>query len=287
MDRINSIEEIGEKISVIRNLRKGFVTNFYLDFFKHSIWIKKGDFYSFREGDTFFFIKKNTGFWNVFYNSTDLEELKCGLEHLSRENKDQILIFDIVGNEVQSNEISTILHEIGMTDYCSLVRMSRLTTPSEYEDSFSNIEFASINQAEEIYSLLLCHFDVKTEQIPYLEEIKEYAQQNHILIYRKENRIIGFVIFEKNKSTQYLRYWFVHPDFRDLKIGGSLLRRFFYEGKDTKRQLFWVIRSNDNAIKRYRHYGFAEENMYDLVYINSTNSCNVLSNSDLNRGKGA
>ena len=68
-----------------------------------------------------------------------------------------------------------------------------------------------------------------------------------------------------NATTHYLRYWFTHPDFRDKKVGSRLLRRFFEEGRDTKRQLFWVIRSNENAIKRYRHYGFAEENMFDFV----------------------
>ena len=74
---------------------------------------------------------------------------------------------------------------------------------------------------------------------------------------------------EMNATTLYLRYWFTHPDFRDRKVGSRLLRRFFEEGKDTKRQLFWVIRSNKNAIKRYRHYGFKEENMLDFVLRNN------------------
>ena len=39
----------------------------------------------------------------------------------------------------------------------------------------------------------------------------------------------------------------------------------YEEGKDTKRQIFWVIRTNENAIKRYKHYGFNEENMFDYV----------------------
>lgn len=42
MDKIVSIEQLQELIINIRNLRKGFLTNFYLDKFKHSIWIEKG-----------------------------------------------------------------------------------------------------------------------------------------------------------------------------------------------------------------------------------------------------
>ena len=75
-----------------------------------------------------------------------------------------------------------------------------------------------------------------------------------------------FLIYELNATTLYLRYWFTHPDYRDTKVGSRLLRRFFEEGKDTKRQLFWVIRTNENAIVRYRPYGFAEENMFDYVF---------------------
>ncbi|MBA4320402.1 MAG: N-acetyltransferase, partial [Flavobacterium sp.] len=40
------------------------------------------------------------------------------------------------------------------------------------------------------------------------------------------------------------------------------------KGRNTKRQLFWVIKSNENAIKRYLHYGFKEEKMYNFVMIN-------------------
>ena len=108
-------------------------------------------------------------------------------------------------------------------------------------------------------------FDEQTEQIPYYEELLNYVSQGHVLVCEEDGMMAGFLIYELNTTTLYLRYWFTHPDFRDKKVGSRLLRRFFDEGKDTKRQLFWVIRTNENAIMRYRHYGFTEENMYDYV----------------------
>lgn len=268
MNKIISIEEIVEQISEIRNLKKGFVTNFYLDVFKHSIWIKNGDFYSYRYGDTIFLIKKNNSFWNIFYNSTNLEELKNAVLQIKNTCEENVLMFDIIGNAEQMDLIKNIFRDLGLYNYCSLVRMSRMTSHVDYEASFDNIKFAKLEQAVYILKQLRIYFDGKTEQIPYLEELEEYIRQNHVLIYCNENIIIGFVIYEKNKTTQYLRYWFVQSEYRDLKIGGTLLKRFFYEGNDTKRQLFWVIKSNENAIKRYRHYGFVEENLFDNVYTN-------------------
>jgi len=116
-----------------------------------------------------------------------------------------------------------------------------------------------------IRHLLHTYFDEQTEQIPYDEELEDYARQSHVLVCEKQDQMAGFLIYELNASTLYLRYWFALPDFRDRKVGSRLLRRFFEEGKDTKRQLLWVIRTNENAIKRYKHYGFKEENMYDYI----------------------
>ena len=43
------------------------------------------------------------------------------------------------------------------------------------------------------------------------------------------------------------------------------MRRFFEEGKETRRQILWVMRTNGDAMEKYRHYGFVEEDMFDHV----------------------
>ena len=142
--------------------------------------------------------------------------------------------------------------------------MTRMAEPFDYTPD------ASIRKANEadipmVSQLLYEYFNPQNEQIPYDEELLDYARQGHVLVCEEQGRMAGFLIYELNTTTLYLRYWFTHPDFRDKKVGSRLLRRFFEEGRDTKRQLFWVIRDNENAIKRYKHYGFKEENMYDFV----------------------
>lgn len=174
------------------------------------------------------------------------------------------MMFDIVGRDVQCQPVVELFCAKGFREATSLVRMTRPTTPMDYiaDDTVRCAEEVDI---PEISGLLHTFFDEQTEQIPYEEELLEYARQGHVLICEENGQMAGFLVYEINATTLYLRYWFTHPDFRDHKVGSRLLRRFFEEGKDTKRQLFWVIRSNENAIKRYRHYGFVEENMYDFV----------------------
>jgi ribosomal protein S18 acetylase RimI-like enzyme len=266
MNEIVSINDIVVSIAEIRNLRKGFITNFFLDYFKHQVWINHGVFYTEKIGDTLFLIKKNDDFWNVFYASTSQEELKSAFLKFKESHHDIIIMVDIVGRKNDCEQMVSSLKEILPYEYCGLVRMSRFAS-LDYEPS-ENISYVKKGQVDEIYSLLNTYFDKRTEQIPYREELEDCAEKNHILIYKVENKIAGFVVFEMSKMSLYLRYWFVHPDFREKGIGSKLFKQFFYEGRETKRQQLWVICTNENAIKRYVHYGFKDENLFDFVITN-------------------
>jgi len=267
MVKLNSVEEIRELVTEVRNRRLGFVTNFYLDEYKHNVWIRKGDFFYDKVGDTLFLIKKSETFCNLFYNSISVDALCNDLKEFKLKYPELLAMVDIVGRDMQCEPLIAAMQQIGFNEATSLVRMTRITQPMEYVED-STIALATTDEVVEIYNMLHQFFDEKTEQIPYLDELQEYAKEGHIIVCHEEGRVAGFVIYEINATTLYLRYWFTHPDFRDKNVGSRLLRRFFEEGKNTKRQLFWVIRSNENAIKRYRHYGFTEENMYDIVMSN-------------------
>ena len=110
------------------------------------------------------------------------------------------------------------------------------------------------------------------EQIPSVEEIEKWIDKQAIYVVRgnADEPILGFVIFDLSPATLYLRYWFVHPSARGKGVGGRLLKAMFAAGRDTKRQYFWVKADNDNAIKRYQHYGFNFEPMKDVVMARST-----------------
>lgn len=267
MQKVQSIGQLQQLSAEIRSLRRGFITNFFLDPVKHGLWIAKGDCYTELMGSTMFVIKQSPGFWNVFYCSTTLEDFSRDLSEFMAEHCNETMVFDIVGRDIQCQPMVELFHSKGCKEATSLMRMNRITTPMEYTPD-SSIRKATEDDIPEVCRLLHTYFDEQTEQIPYDEELLDYARQGHVLVCEEEGEMAGFLIYELNATTLYLRYWFTHPDHRDRKVGSRLLRCFFEKGKDTKRQLFWVIRTNENAIVRYRHYGFAEENMYDYVMRN-------------------
>ena len=264
MQLVQSIEQIRFLSGEVRALHKGFITNYYIDEAKHTIWIAKGDCYVEQVGNTLFIIKQSPSFWNVFYCSTTLDEFSTDLSSFMTDHSDTTMLFDIVGRDVQCQPVVELFLGKGCKEATSLVRMMRITARREYVAD-STVRLADERDVKKISQLLHTYFDEQTEQIPYDEELEDYARQSHVLVCEEQDQMAGFLIYELNASTLYLRYWFTHPDFRDRKVGSRLLRRFFEEGKDTKRQLFWVICTNENAIKRYKHYGFTEENMYDYI----------------------
>lgn len=264
MQVVKSFEELQQQVAEIRSLRLGFITNFFADPVKNCLWIEKRDCFTERVDNTLFIVKQNPSFWNVFYCSTTIEALGNDVEVFQTQHPDVTMMYDIVGREIQCQPLVELFKTKECKEATSLVRMTKVTKPMDFTPD-GTVRYASEKELPIISKYLHEFFDERTEQIPYDEELIDYTKQGHVLVCEEGGQVAGFVVFELNATTLYLRYWFTHPDYRDRKVGSKLLRRFFEEGKNTKRQLFWVIRTNENAIVRYKHYGFTEENMFDYV----------------------
>ena len=257
MKRVTSFEEVQSLVSEIRGLKMGFVTNFFPDPFKVSLWCKHDSFFHVCYGNTIFFLRKRSRLVNLYYCATGEGVLKDNLSTFLKEHDQPFLVVDIVGGDSVLS-CKQLFVDKGFEEHTTLVRMSRVP---------GVVSEATDQDISSILDLYHQYFDPYSEQIPLQEELVQWVSSKSILVSRVGEKVVGFLIYELIGVTLYLRYWFVHPDYRDCKIGASLFREFFYRGKMTKRQLFWVITSNENAIKRYMHYGFSQEKMFDHVLI--------------------
>jgi GNAT superfamily N-acetyltransferase len=266
MVKIENFDQILVSIETIKAKKQGYLTNFYHDRNKVSLWIKHSMLFYINVEETLFVIKENTDFLTLFYFTTTTEQLQKALSLLKFELTGKTLVVDIIGNDSSLRKLEFAFAENSFQTYSSLCRMSRVISGKEIE-ILSKVNFAIREDALTIELLLKEYFDPVCEQLPLLEEIIDWIDLKHLLVCKVEDQIIGFLIFDLKGKTSYLRYWFTNPLHRDKKIGSQLLRKFFLISNSTKRQLFWVIEDNENAIKRYRHYGFERENMYDKVLI--------------------
>lgn len=268
MHCVNLFSEIEDGVREVRSSKSGFITNFFPEKERVSLWIDRRVFLKIKIGETIFFLKENEDFTMLYYLSTNHTALLDSLTALTKATPLVTYISDLVGKE-NILETKVLFENSGFQEYTYLVRMNRMIhEPERHYEKPENLKEAELHQTDELLNLFNSYFDPKAEQIPLKEEIIKWINLGSLLVYEVENQIAGFIIYDLNGTTLYLRYWFVHPEFRERKIGSHLFNYFLFKGKDTKRQLFWVINSNANAIKRYKHYGFSEERMYNYIMIN-------------------
>ena len=138
------------------------------------------------------------------------------------------------------------------------------------DDSWKMDPNAVIGTSEDIAQINIAlkdNFDPLSEQLPSVDELRDYIERKQVLVIKDGSNLCGFIIFEVTGMTWYLRYWFTSSEYRNQGIGAKLLKSSLFMAKDTKRQILWVISDNENAIKRYEHYGFKRELMNDYVLI--------------------
>ena len=261
---------VQERVAQARN--EGLVvTNFFPDEARMSAWCRDGAFYEARCGDTQFFVRRQPTFSNVYFMSRSVDALGKDWKSFASENGNGRWIVDLIGPDRVRQPLEDVTVSVGFSRLTTLQRMGR-KTPDDVEMPSPDVERATLDDAGKIKELLDAYFIAEEEQIPSVEEIRKWIEARSLYVMRGDaaNPIDGFVIFDLSPAMLYLRYWFVYPSARGKGVGGRLLKAMFAAGHNTKRQYFWVKTDNDNAIKRYQHYGFQFEPMKDVVMAQST-----------------
>jgi GNAT superfamily N-acetyltransferase len=269
MEIITTLDFFVNSLNFVKSFKKKSITNYYFDTIKSEVLINSGDLSAVTIGEVVFVLKQNGDFINLYYYAADSTELRKSLGKLVSIYPDLTAIVDVVTTEIHEDVLKVFNHN-GFNVYTSLVRMSRISDGMLIIDEITDqyLKVANKDESLEVFNQLKMFFDSKAEQLPSLDEMIKWSKNENVLVYKIENQVAGFIIYQLVGVTLYLRYWFVSPLFRERKIGSKLFNYFLLKGKYSKRQLFWVIRTNENAIVRYKHYGFKEEKMYNFVLTN-------------------
>lgn len=241
MELVQSYHQLNSFISEIRSLRKGFISNLFLHFEKHNLWIEKKELFYQATTEGYFIFRNNSMASYLFYITTDEFQLRKGLQEITPQIKKTVMVDILEDSKIES--IKQVFFDNDFLLYEELNRMSRIGLPDSIQPGLG-VTFAEPEDSVVILQLLYSNFDPLSEQIPDIEEIAHYIQNKWVLVYKLEHKIVGFIIFELTGLTLYLRYWFVLPQFREMNIGSKLFNSFMYEGRNTKRQLLWVITHN-------------------------------------------
>ena len=124
MDKIDSLDKINAFVSDIRSLRKGYLTNFFLDRKKHSLWIEKGELFYVSFPDCYFLLHLTNSVNNLFFITTTSQQLAENLKAFLPIFAEQMVV-DIVG-DAKIVDLKDVFVEQGFSVYEHHYRMNRI-----------------------------------------------------------------------------------------------------------------------------------------------------------------
>lgn len=266
MDKVFDFISLQTIVGEIRGRSSSFVTNYYPNEIKDKELINKRQLYYYRNDNACLVIRQYVGFNDFSYIATSPETLGNILGDFFY-NRNGIYVTDIVGLPAQITPIKKLFEDKGFTLRRTLQRMIKIGIDANSRIDSDSIVYPSYEDISNIRKILLENFDSLSEQIPSCDELSRYIDKKQIYLYKKDSAIAGMIIFELTSMAFYLRYWFTNPKFRNMGIGSVLYKKVMFDSKNIKRQMLWVVSDNENAIKRYEHYGFKLDRLIDNVMI--------------------
>lgn len=108
-----------------------------------------------------------------------------------------------------------------------------------------------------------------TNDYSYLNTLSDYVITdnafNHVLIYKDDDKILGFLDYSVMYERAEINYIFVLKEYRSKGIASKLLE-YMLDNNDFNEISLEVNVNNKEAIKLYQKYGFREVNIRKGYY---------------------
>lgn len=268
---IVEVTDGGQIVEVIRQVKKGsrgFVTNFFAGHKQIDPWVRRSELSLVQTGRCVWIRRRDRDFAHLYYFAADSQALEESLAGVDGVAGGMQLAIDLVGRQGDVDVLAEAFRRHGFADQAVLVRMSLVVDASSSNEVMAVDAVAAVPaDAPAIVALLERWFDRYSKQIPLVEEVQEAISAGSILLVRRGEKIAGLLFFEAAGATATLRYWCVDEPFRDEGIGASLIRSMFHLCRSCKSIVLWVCAENENAIRRYKHYGFRETDTVDRILL--------------------
>lgn len=242
------------------------LTNFYPVPEKLQRWVDAGALFSVSAENAVFVLRRDRDFLHLYYVASRLADLAGALAELPARETTAV---DVIGKAAQIDETAAVFEQHGFARRTALHRMTRTTAgtadANEPAPDDPEVVLAEPGDGPALAQMLEAALDRHVEQIPDADEMARAAFAQQVLVIRAGAAIAGLLFYEVTGQSSLLRHWLVDSAHRDRRIGARLMRRYFGDCAQVRRFVLWVISDNDNAIDRYRHYGYQRDGLIDQV----------------------
>ena len=260
------IQTPGQVFNAVQRAKAGataFCTNFFPVESKLLGWINHGELSGELHDGVAFFFRKDRDFLRFYFCAADTAVLQREIAAWSGLKTERV-VTDLVGNESAVNNLLSALEPAGFRRHTQLQRLARMGR-SEPAAGGPPVGFAEKADGGAVLGLIENTFDRYSEQLPMLYEIESAIESRQILMVRCDGELAGLLFFETQGLASTVRFWAVAEKFRDLKTGSALIRHYFKIHDSVRRFTLWVNAGNENAIQKYRHYGYAPDGLIDHI----------------------
>jgi len=266
---VRTVDEVFTAIQKVTAAAPAFCTNFFPVQKKLQGWIDHGELTSESRNGAAFFCRRDRDFQHFYFCGASVATLKAEIGNLSI-LKSQRVVTDVVGSETALGELLSCLETAGFRRYSHLQRMARTSQPGLASASGADAPavFAEAPDKQAILELLDNSFNHYADQLPAAYEIEAAIAAKQILAIKCDGELAAILFFETQGLTSTVRYWVVAERFQSKRLGASLIRHYFAAQNAVKRFILWVVATNDNAVKKYQHYGYSADGLIDHVLAN-------------------
>ena len=271
MKRVADTAKLANAIGRVARSRAGYTTNFFAAPADTARWIASGALSLLQDERAVLILRRDANFQRLYHVASDTAALSSALGALDAIVPATTIVTDLIGKCEGPRSVVNAHAGNGFMAYARLLRMHRLAQPPGEEwRSDPGVVQARAGDAQRIHAFFDKQLDPYSEQVPEGAQLNDAVAKGAVLVVEHGSELAGVLIHATAGLTTTLRYWHVDERFRNLGVGAKLMRTFLRLCADSRRILLWVIAGNDNAISRYRHYGFQDDSLADDIMVKYT-----------------
>lgn len=215
------------------------------------------------DGLLFFAYDKEYKIYKMFFMIENFENLDA---LLSKANWNQDTALEIIDKSELDSNLVKILNKYNLNKFTILEKMSFITNTQNKIELDEEISYCNLSDVKRLKQIFLSKFNKYSENLPSENEINNAIENQLIIKVIDEDKIIGFLWFDKKKVLTELRYLFVDENYRGQKLSTRLMQQYLFLTQDVKKKQLWVLQDNQIAINLYKKLSYEFEDLKDNIF---------------------
>lgn len=203
--------------------------------------------------------------YRVLFFAKDKSVLSHVVE-LIKECTDLEVVCDIISEENEASIIS-MYENVGMKYYTTFIHMHCQDIAKCESITDTNIEYAKVHDANDIYDMISRTFDKWSAHFPNVNEIENAILKQEIYIIRENDKIISFAWYEnRGKRNSILRYVIVLKNYRGRGLGQAMFKRKICDSPNITNYELWVEKTNHIGQHQHEKNGYIIDYKVDCIF---------------------